>query len=90
VPDPGEHREYARGVLPLLGTCAAEVLAADFDAEALEGEARGMNVAPRSPSEQAARAWYGDAEYGPVRRIRLRSTTNGSMVLLRGFLPPAT
>jgi uncharacterized protein (DUF1330 family) len=49
-----------------------------------------VNVLLRFPSEQAARAWYDDAEYGPVRQIRLRSTAGGSIVLLQEFVPPAT
>jgi uncharacterized protein (DUF1330 family) len=43
----------------------------------------------RFPSEAAARAWYTDTEYEPVKQIRLRSTANGSVVMLQEFGPLA-
>ena len=88
VTDPDAYQGYVRGVVPLLRKHGAEILAADFAAEALEGRACGMNVALRFPSAEAARAWYADAEYQPVKEVRRRSTTGGSMVLLREFVPP--
>jgi uncharacterized protein (DUF1330 family) len=53
--DPEGYQGYPPGVLPLLQKHGAQVLAADFGAQALEGQARGVNVLLRFPSEQAAR-----------------------------------
>lgn len=88
IVDLNEYQGYVPGVLPLLQKHVAQILAADFGAVALEGQARGVNVVLRFASEQAARAWYDDAEYGPVKQIRLRSTGNGSIVMLQEFVPP--
>jgi uncharacterized protein (DUF1330 family) len=89
IADLDGYQGYVPGVLPLLQKHGAQVLAADFGATALEGQARGVNVLLRFPSEEAARAWYNDAEYQPVKQIRLRSTASGSIVLMREFVPPA-
>jgi uncharacterized protein (DUF1330 family) len=41
-------------------------------------------------SEQAALAWYNDPDYAPVKKIRLDSSANGTLVLAKEFsLPPA-
>lgn len=63
---------------------------ADYEAEALEGQASGVNVVLKFDSEEVARNWYNDADYGPVKQIRLSSTKNGSIILAKKFVPPST
>ena len=88
--DPKGYEGYVPGVLPLLEKHGAKILVADFEARALEGRAPGVNVVLQFDSEEAARRWYNDADYGPVKQIRLRSTRNGAIVLAKEFaLPPA-
>ena len=67
----------------------AEILVASYDAEELEGEARGVNVVLRVESEEAAMAWYNDPDYGPVKKIRGDSSANGTVVLAKQFVPPS-
>ena len=67
----------------------AEILVADYEAKALEGEARGVNVVLRFESEKAALAWYNDPDYGPVKKIRLDSTGKGTAILAKQFVPPS-
>ncbi len=65
-------------------------VAADFESEALEGDARNVNVVLKFESEAAARNWYNDPAYGPVKQIRLDSTKNGYIVMAKEFKgPPA-
>lgn len=89
ITDPKGYEGYVPGVVPLLQKHGAEVLVADYEAEALEGHAHGVNVVLRFPSEEAARKWYNDPDYGPVKQIRLNSTQNGSAVLAKEFMAPS-
>lgn len=85
IVDPKGYEGYVPGVLPLLQKHGAEVLAADYEPEALEGHAAGVNVVLKFPSEEAARNWYSDPDYVPVKQIRLNSTKNGSIVMAKEF-----
>jgi len=87
VSDPQGYEDYVPGVVPLLEKHGAEVLVADFDAVRLEGEPRSVYVVLRFDSEEAARAWYDDPEYEPVRAIRLASCTNSNLVLAKEYVP---
>ena len=89
ISDSKGYEGYVPGVLPLLQKHGAEILVADYEAEALEGRAAGVNVVLKFDSEEAARNWYNDADYGPVKQIRLNSTKNGSVVLAKEFEMPS-
>jgi uncharacterized protein (DUF1330 family) len=88
IADPKGYEGYVPGVVPLLQKHGAEILAADYEAEVLEGSVRGVNVILKFDSEKAARDWYNDPAYKPVRQIRLNSTKNGSIVLAKQFEMP--
>jgi uncharacterized protein (DUF1330 family) len=49
-----------------------------------------VNAVLKFDSEEAARNWYNDPDYVPVRQIRLNATENGSLVLAKEFKAPAT
>lgn len=89
IEDPEGYEGYVPGVMPLLERHGADILAADFEAEVFEGEGPGVNVILRFDSKEAARSWYNDPDYGPVKQIRLNSTTNGSIVMAEEFVPPS-
>lgn len=80
---------YVPGVLPVLQKHGAEIVVADYQAEALEEQAPGVNVVLKFASELAARNWYNDADYGPVKKTRLNSTNNGALVLAGEFKVPS-
>ena len=88
IVDPKGYEDYVPGVVPLLQKHGCEVLVADYEAEALEGRATGVHVVLKFKSEEAARTWYNDPAYGPVKQIRLNSTKNGSLVLAKEFVAP--
>ena len=87
IVDSEGYEGYLPGVVPLLEKHGAEVLVADYDASALEGEARNVYVVLRFESEEAALAWYNDPAYEPVKKIRFDSCANSNLVLARGFVP---
>jgi uncharacterized protein (DUF1330 family) len=89
ISDPEVFKGYPPAVMPLLHKHGAEVLVADFAAQAVEGQASGAHVVIRFPSEEAARNWYNDPAYAPVRQIRLNSTKNGNAVLAKEFAAPS-
>ena len=60
-----------------------------FEATTIEGKGRGVNVVLKFESEAAAMKWYNDPDYEPVKKIRLDSTTNGTAVLAKQFVPPS-
>jgi len=90
ITDPKGYEPYVPGVVPLLAKHGAEILVADYDLKALEGERRSVIVVLRFASEEAALAWYNDPAYAPVRKIRLDASRNGSLVLAKGFVPPGS
>ena len=90
IEDPKGYEDYLPGVRPLLAKHGAEVLVADYDARALEGDRRSVYVVLRFPSEEAALAWYHDPDYGPVKKIRFASCNNENLVLAKPSTPRGT
>ena len=88
IVDPEGYEGYVPGVLPLLAKHGAEILVADYESENLEGDTRSVNVVLKFDSEEAARNWYNDADYGPVKQIRINSSANGSVALTKEFVMP--
>jgi uncharacterized protein (DUF1330 family) len=88
ISDPEGYKGYVPGVLPLIAKHGGEVLVADFSATCLEGDKRSVHVVLRFASEGAARAWYDDPEYEPVRGIRHATCSNNSLVVAKEFVPP--
>ena len=88
ITDPDGYEGYVPGVLPLLEKHGAEILVAEYASETMEGQGRYVNVVLRFESEEAARTWYNDPDYSPVKQIRLDSSGNSSMVLTKEFVMP--
>ena len=89
IADPKAYEGYVPGVVPLLQKHGAEVVVADFAAQGVEGQPRGVNVVLRFKSEEATRTWYNDPAYTSVKQIRLNSTKNCTIVLAKEFVPPS-
>jgi uncharacterized protein (DUF1330 family) len=79
------YQEYGPKVYPILMRYGAEILASDTAPIVVEGQARKMNAIVKFPSEEAALNCYNDAEYQAVKAIRMNSTTNCTMVLVKEF-----
>jgi uncharacterized protein (DUF1330 family) len=86
IVDRNAYGAYRPALEPLLRRYGVELLVADPEPVALEGPPH-VTVVMRFPSEQAARAFYEDPAYAPVKDIRVKSTRNASIVLARAFTP---
>ena len=89
IVDEKGYEGYVPAVGPLLGKHGAEVLVADRNAQALEGDQRTSYVVLRFESEEAALAWYNDPEYTQVKKLRVNSSENTNLVLAHEFVPPS-
>jgi uncharacterized protein (DUF1330 family) len=83
--DQDEYQKYGPLAVPLIMKYGGEVLAADTAGIVVEGEARTMNAIIRFPSEEAALNCYNDAEYQKVKKLRINSTSNCTMILVKHF-----
>lgn len=88
IVDPKGFEPYVPAVLPILQKLGVQIVVGDFEGQALEGEAAGVNVVLRFASREAALEWYNDPEYAPVKQIRLDSTANNRMTLVNEFRLP--
>ena len=88
VTDQEAYEGYVPGMMPTLMKYEPEILVADYDAKALEGESRGVNVVIRFPNEAALEAFYDDPEYRSFKEQRLRSTANGTLLVAKEFVFP--
>ena len=85
ITDADKYQEYGPLAIPIIMKYGGEVLAADTTGIAVEGRAKNMNAIIRFPSEQAALSCYNDPEYQQVRKVRIDSTSNCTMVLVKHF-----
>ncbi len=84
--------EYAMQMQPINQAHGVEVLVGSPEVEALEGTYdRNFTVVLRFPSANAARAWYADPDYQPLKAKRQELTNPGtsSLILAPAFQPPA-
>jgi uncharacterized protein (DUF1330 family) len=80
-------QHYPPKVLALLPKYGGEVLASDIEAVKLEGTPTTMNAIVKFPSLESAMGFYNDPEYQEkIRPIRIKSTTNCRMVLVKEFV----
>ncbi len=83
---PRYRAEYGKHVLPLIAEHGGVLLVGSDQAETLEGTwPFDWTVVIRFPSRDAALAWYGSAEYAPLKRARIETlATGGNLVLVPG------
>lgn len=80
--------EYIPQVMPFLGKHGAEILAASFEANGVEGEPPNGVVVLRFPSEEAGHAFVNDPDYGPAKALRHSITRNFNAVIVPEFTMP--
>jgi uncharacterized protein (DUF1330 family) len=83
ITDSKAYEPYVPGVVPLIKKHGGEIVVGEFAAKPLEGEPHGVYVVLRFPSEQAARTWYSDPDYEPLKKIRLTACRNNNMVIAK-------
>jgi uncharacterized protein (DUF1330 family) len=80
--------EYGPPVLQLFDKYGIEVVAAQFGAQAMEGDANCV-VILRAESEDVFRTLYDDPEYAAPKALRHSITSNTNMLVAPAFTPPA-
>lgn len=88
VTNPEPFQAYPPAATPTLITHGAEILAVDLGTEVIEGEPCPVTVILRFESKEAARTWYNSPEYQSALPLR-RDNSEGTLVLVQGFTPPA-
>jgi uncharacterized protein (DUF1330 family) len=78
-------KDYPPQVRPLLIKYGARVLAMETNPRALEGRPRTMNAIIEFPSEEAVDGFYNDPEYQSFIHLRHDSTSNTTMIVLKGL-----
>lgn len=74
VLNPDGYRAYLRGVLPTLKAYGAEILVAEYESEALEGEPGKITMVFKFASREALHGWYNSPEYQEMIHLRADST----------------
>jgi uncharacterized protein (DUF1330 family) len=85
IEDMQTFRRYPPLAVPLIHEFGGEVLVSDTEAYAVEGEAKKMNAIIVFPSREAALACYNDPRYREVMQLRIKSTSNRSLILAKEF-----
>jgi uncharacterized protein (DUF1330 family) len=88
ITDKDAYAAYPPQVPATLADSGVEILAIDYDAESVEGDAGHATVILRFPSKEAVRAWYDSDAYAAVKPLRIQ-TTEGIATIAEGFEPPA-
>ena len=78
-------QNYPVRVAPILQKYGARVLAIETNPVVLEGKPKMMNALVEFPSEQSALSCYNDPAYLEVKKIRLSSTNNCTMIIVKEF-----
>lgn len=85
INDPESFKEYPPRVGQLLPKYGGKLLSMDTSPKALEGKPRTMNAIIEFPSEKEVMGFYNDPEYQSFIHIRHDSTSNATMLMLKGF-----
>ena len=88
IVDPDAYRSYQKQSRPIMSE-GARLLVLDPASVAKEGTPGAQTVVIEYPTKDAALAAYESADYQAVVGIRLGATTNGSAVIVDGFVMPS-
>lgn len=85
VKDEIVYKSYVSKVGPIFKRYKASVLAFDRDAIQVEGAARDVNIIIEFESIEVASSCYNDPEYQAIKPLRINSTINSSITLVKGL-----
>jgi len=74
INDQESYKPYLAAVPRVLEAHGAEILAADFESEGIEGDAGDVTVVLRFPSKDAARKWYDSPAYQKIIGLRTNNS----------------
>jgi uncharacterized protein (DUF1330 family) len=76
------YKAYVPAVVPTLQAHGAEILVAEYESEALEGEPGSITVVIKFASKEALNGWYNSPEY--QRIIHLRTDNSKGIAVSAG------
>lgn len=82
--NPAGYKSYVFAVLPTLQAHGGEILVADYESQALEGEPGSVTVVIRFASSEALDGWYRSPEYQEIIHLRT-DNTQGVAIAAREF-----
>jgi uncharacterized protein (DUF1330 family) len=88
VTNPQAFGDYPPRVIPTILSNGGEILVADFESEALEGEPPHVTIVVRFDSKDAARAWLASPEYAEIKHLRTENTEATATALVNEFVMP--
>ena len=83
ITNPDGYAAYPPAVAPTLEPFGGELVIADFDSEAIEGQPSPVTIVVKFPSKEAAKAWYQSDEYQAAVNLRT-DNTEGFVVFVDG------
>ncbi len=78
------YRAYVLQVIPTLEKHGGEIIVAEYESEAIEGEPGGITVVTKSPSRDSFDRWYHSPEYQAIIGPRT-DNSEGRMVVAGDF-----
>lgn len=84
VKDEVIYQSYLSKVGPIFKRYNAKVLAFDREAIQVEGTARNVNILIEFESIEVALSCYNDPEYQAIKPLRVKSTINSCITLVKG------
>jgi len=85
VHDYEKYKNYPPRIAPLIARYGGKALAMEMNPESLQGKAKNMHTIIEFPSEEAIQNLYNDPEYQPIIQLRDDSTTDCTMIIVKGF-----
>lgn len=79
------YQRYVSKVGPIFKRYNARVLAFDRKAIQMEGSGKDVNILIEFESTEAASSCYNDPEYQAIKPLRVQSTINSSITLVKGL-----
>lgn len=84
ITNPAAYKAYVPAVLPTLEAYGAEILVADYESAALEGEPGSVTVVIRFASSEALTEWYESPAYQAIIALRTENA-EGVLVAAKAF-----
>src|SRR5512139_4289324 len=82
--NPAGYKTYVPAVLPTLEAYGAEILVADYESAALEGEPGSVTVVIKFASHEALTEWYESPAYQKIIHLRT-DNSDGVVVAAKEF-----
>jgi len=87
IKDQAGFKKYMEAAGPLAPKYGGKIIVFNLNATAVEGRPKSVMAIAEFPSSADAQRFYNSPEYTAARKFRIEST-EGSVVITEGFVPP--